>query len=247
MRFHICSIFTVLILLAVNEPFAFAQTEQKAKVTTPDLSLYELSGKVKTCILASYETKEQADQESVANDSTAESLAGAVTLRFTPTGQFQEMDIEGESLTYHYNAAGKFVKGEIKDDPERNFTIKRNPQGQLIELNVKRLDGQVAENAYKINYIYTNGLCSDRKETYWEAQNQYKLAYTQSGQLASSTLENTSEGVKRTEKTVYTYLKFDAAGNWLQRRAVLTWTENESGSLRTGSEESIEQRLITYF
>jgi|GEM_PF-5532782 len=247
MRFHICNLFALVMLLALNKPFVFAQTEQKAKVATPDLSLYGLSGKVKTYILASYETKEQADQEAAANDSTEESLAGAIVLRFTPTGQFQEMDIEGESLVYHYNAEGKFVKGEIKDDSERNFTIKRNPQGQLIELNVKRLDGQVAENAYKINYIYTNGLCSDRKETYLEAQNQYKLAYNESGQLLSSILENTSEGVKRTEKTVYTYLKFDTAGNWLQRRAVLTSTENESGSLRTGSEESVEQRSITYF
>jgi len=211
MRFHICNLFALVMLLALNKPFVFAQTEQKAKVATPDLSLYGLSGKVKTYILASYETKEQADQEAAANDSTEESLAGA------------------------------------KDDSERNFTIKRNPQGQLIELNVKRLDGQVAENAYKINYIYTNGLCSDRKETYLEAQNQYKLAYNESGQLLSSILENTSEGVKRTEKTVYTYLKFDTAGNWLQRRAVLTSTENESGSLRTGSEESVEQRSITYF
>ncbi|MFA6873238.1 MAG: hypothetical protein WCQ86_04585, partial [Bacteroidaceae bacterium] len=130
---------------------------------------------------------------------------------------------------------------------ERNFTIKRNPQGQLIELNVRRLDGQIADNTYKINYLYANGLCSIRKETYWEAQNQYKLTYNNAGLLASSALENMSEGVKRTEKTVYTYLKFDAEGNWLQRRAVLTWTETESGSSQTGSEESIEQRSITYF
>lgn len=210
-----------------------AQEEQaeaeKELLQTPDLTLFELKGNVKTATVKGTVGDKDADFESTAFDEQG---------RLTVLGEY--------NISYNKVETGKVTN-------EKGQRVKRDKQGRI--LYVGRADGcsgqegrhfTYSKNGYKdyqdtgeCSWLYdttvtlgADGLPATFKATAFDESGDYEINYT------------------------FTYTKFDDKGNWTERTVKWNSVYNEYNETEDGKEENIvtkdngtlkQTRSITYY
>lgn len=136
--------------------------------------------------------------------------------------------------TYGFNATGKWVKFDKQPLAASFRGVKRDAKGRIVSYSGGEYDGEYTES-YKYdaagrvavkNIDYLDG--SRYKDTY---------KYDQAGRQTNVVSEEEvcemgdDEPMRSRSATAYTYLSFDAKGNWTKRRgkdAEGTWVETRT-------------------
>lgn len=219
------------------------------RFTSPDLAYSELHGRVASCSLSS--AGESPEGLSLTLTETSFDHEGRMTsLRTVMQGGDGEIPID--NIHFSYDADGQLIEAinEMADGPEK-LEVERNEGGELSRVGVLNKNSMQAYTTYN---EWGDGLC--RSERYVDA-NGVRIVRNRFDDrdlvVSRDVIYQTEEG-DLTEHYVYEYTKFDAYGNWLERKAEVTLTQNFTDAAEEDGAPShhgpytlAETRTITYF
>lgn len=207
---------SISILLAVILVCLFA-CGSKGDFHTSDLAMYQLSGRVASCKITTYEL--------VINGSdTVRNLASGNTVSYSLDGMLT--GLQGQQFIY--DAEGNLVPNNLLD------SIVRNEKKQIIKMiyaGEYEGGGQDIEHwtyneqGYPITYAYYGLVVENNKEFTYDKNN-----------IRTGMTCNFYDGDSQSYKQTYNYLQIDKHGNWTK-----CLEKNDDGTV------SLVERKITYY
>lgn len=194
---------------------------ERATRITPDLSIFNLRGPVKTLKIGEYETWE-----------------------FTPEGKLKTIPKEGytyECISGENGYTKEYIKGE-----ECTIEYIRDENGYLIKVEEVQEPGDISATVYKYN---KNGQLVEEEFEHCRFPKTTVYMYNQRGYVEKKYIESRAVWYVGYDTYTYTYTNIDKYGNWISRDYILnekTGCEDEtlsSEETKTGT----ETRQITYY
>lgn len=224
---------------------AAAAPMESVEVISPDLAFARVTGPVKSMTVYEYETVDNGGQyEQTGNP------INVINYSFDPSGRLtyfknvypaQFANAE-DYVTNNYRMAynGDSWNPIVTNLRDQSFrvTIVRDSDHRIVSID----DDDYYDFRNRNETItWNNGLVSNISVRCWEWDETYKYFYDNNGQETKS-IETAEYGEMNEDSYVektYTYLSYDAMGNWTRRRV--------SSAGRPGLDETIEVRTIEYY
>lgn len=215
---------------------------------SPDLIYSELHGRVKSCVLSS--SGESPEGMSLTlTETTFDDSGRMLTQRTVMRGLDGEIPVD--DIRIGYDAAGGIAEAvnEMADGPER-LDVERNGYGEMTRVGVLNPN---SFQTYTTYYEWEEGVCKGERYVDANGTRIVRNYHRADGLLSGRKVIYQTEEGDLIENYTFDYTAFDAAGNWTERKAEVTLTENlndaEEGEASSvhGPFSLSETRAITYF